>query len=773
MKAVRLGARARLGLPAALLCALVAMLAAAATASADVFGSISLVSSDPLEQADYAHDPAISENGQYVAFDGYIDGLTGVWRKDLQTGTIEPVAVGEQDTPAGDAELPSISENGQYISFTTTARLDPANDTNVGPDVYVRNMDVPESAPCEEASLHPAQPCAFTLVSAVSGSTGGLTYEYASAPGPQRETEEEDYGAMASGRSAITADGQSVVFVTTARSNLAGVGTPELEVAVRHLQTGVTEVVSVEYDPATGRPAVNPQTGRDNPAPFEKEGASTGYGPVYSTGTPPSFRTPQPYLLTQQVPASISADGTTVAWLGQDITQQAATLSDENLRPVYTEPLWRRIADGEGAPTRRVTGGSDPTAPACVASGQTSLPEQAPPSNPCQGPFSTTANFGVWTSGDAADPVPRLSRDGYTVAFLAQAPLATLGNDFGVDRTTRNSDLYVVNMHEGLTRDQAITQLTELASGDEQELATTASIIDFNVDAEGNQVAFTTKRTVFPLSSPAYVTAPSAVPGLLELFDVDLADDTLTRVSHGFDGEASEHPHRTEDKEDQYERPDDGALSPSFSGNGETIAFSSTASNLVFGDGNTPALGEERVDGSDVFTVNRVTFNPTPAQQSISPEPPNPTPTPTWALSATASSQANGTVELYVEVPGAGTLHAAASGSVRVSVAPSKRHGRRASRARTAVVTRRLATGTAASGSAEGGLMTLRLTLPSSYSALASRAGGLSATATVTFSAAGHASLSQSLAVTFVRTARPAHAAKAHTAKRARGSRRR
>jgi hypothetical protein len=147
-------------------CVVSLLLGVCGCASADVFGPISLVSSDAFEQVVYAHDPAISGDGRYVAFDGYFDGQTGVWRRDLQTGEIEPVAVGEPETPAGSAELPSISENGQYISFTTLAQLSPY-DTNTGPDVYVRDM-----------AQEPFEAGAFTLASAVNGSAEGLTYEY-------------------------------------------------------------------------------------------------------------------------------------------------------------------------------------------------------------------------------------------------------------------------------------------------------------------------------------------------------------------------------------------------------------------------------------------------------------------------------------------------------------------------------------------------------------------------------------------------------------------
>ena len=54
--------------------------AAPRAADADVFGPISLVSEGPLDggppqQAEYAHDAAISGNGEYVAFDGSVGGV--------------------------------------------------------------------------------------------------------------------------------------------------------------------------------------------------------------------------------------------------------------------------------------------------------------------------------------------------------------------------------------------------------------------------------------------------------------------------------------------------------------------------------------------------------------------------------------------------------------------------------------------------------------------------------------------------------------------------
>jgi len=744
--------------------ALLSGLIACAPAGADVFGSIALVSASPTEQADYAHDPAISGNGQYAVFDGSIGGVTGVWRRENRpAGAVEEVA-------GGDAELPSISANGQYVSFTTNegAHLpeitgglpDPKHETHEAPNVYVRNMALP-----------PTDPAAFELASAVSGSTQALTYEYASKENTPKETESrqkevEEYGSLAAGRSALSANGREVAFVTTALSDLnqtqaeidangSAAITPPLEVAVRDLETDTTEIVSVEYDPATGTPAIDGETGRPRPAPVGQEGSIT-YGAVYSEHGIPKFIPAVPYTVSPSVGASISGDGSTVAWMGQQIAAQVPTLAGESLRPKYAEPLWRRIVDGPLVPTRRVAGGSDPTNPDCAASGETELPEQSSLSDPCQGPFKTEPTLGVWTGGGEGDVVPRLSENGETVLFIANAPLVALGSDFGLDTSEgRNGDLYVASMREGLSRQQAVTPLTEIASGEEKNYADNAPIVDMAISADGTQVAFATKRIVFPLGVPAYVSAPLSVPGMVELYEIDLADETLTRVTEGYEGGPSEHPHQTPiaGSRDQYTTLGDGSLSPSFSGNGDLLAFSSTASNLVYGDGNTPNINETNLDGSDAFVVPRVVFGATPTPEVISAAPPNPTSTPSWRLQVTASTSANGSVRLFVEAPGAGTLRAGASAAMKISSAVTGRAGDRARHVRSHVSVRTLTVATAkrleqASG---GGLVTLVLTPAPKYKALAARPGGLSANAEVAFSAPGHPVLHASIEVTFLR----------------------
>jgi hypothetical protein len=714
----------RLPLLVTMLGVLGVQLAVIAPASADVFGSISLASENTLQQAEYARDPAISADGRFVAFDGSFGGVTGVWRRDLQSGTVEEVA-------GGDAELPSISADGRYVSFTTTEQLT-AGDQNEGPDVYVRDMASDSASACTEA----AQPCPFTLASAVDGGGEALTYGASSEAGR--------YGSVAAGRTALSLDGRKVAFVTTAVSDLLGPrppqepSTPAMQVAVRDLDTDSTQLVS----------AAAP--GSSEPRPVSSREAGKTIGAIYAPGQePPRFEASEAYGGARgPFGASISGDGSTVAWLGVNVGQQAPTLAAENLPAVYAEQLWRRIADGPGALTERVSGGSDPLSPSCVAGGESKLAGTPSLGDPCQGPFATApenGNSGTWRGG-VGNVVPQLSTDGYTVAFLANAPLIAFGANFG--RTENHSDVYVADMHPGLTRNQALRPLTEPASGQSADIATNAPIVDLAISADGKQVAFTTKRTVFPLGVPTYVSAPAAIPGMVELFAADLADETLTRVTTGFEDGASEHPHAPQPTGvDPYLNSGDGALSPSFAGNGDTLSFSSTADNLVYGDGNTPPLGHESrlFDGSDAFVVSRVLFESTAAQGYISAAPAPPAFTPAWRLDATASSHRDGSVLLRVLVPGAGSLRVAARGTVLRARVSSRRLGK----ARASLVTQTVARRSVAPKGP--GLVSVALKLAPHYAALARRRGGLSASVGLVFTADAHPALREQLEVTFAR----------------------
>ncbi len=803
------------------LCIAVVLLLASAPAGADVFSKISLLSYGTVgdgsfvQQAEYAHDSAISADGRYVAFDGSIGGVTGVWRAELlqsstgrlDTGKIEQVA-------GGDAAMPSISATGQYVSFTTDEGASLPEITDALPDVdphreavnvYRRDMAIEPAVTAAEEAQRPASERAFMAASTPSGSEEPLRYA-----GPEGRPLSEKEGSYAVGRSAMSADGNKVAFVTAAVSNLVaypaleeeerGRGetpaphTPAGQVAVHSFDPDATELVSrcrFECGQGAAAGASEPVVvGESESKPVG--GASTGAAEFPVHGRDGSWPG-----------ASISAEGNAVAWIAENVAQQAPTLADEHLEPIYEEPLWHRLPAAANL-TRRVTGGSDPEAPGCAASGETVLAQESEnEGDQCQGPFvreATGATVGNGLIRIAFDDTPRLSANGEKVAFGANARTIAEKEDF--NRTEGNpTDVFLANMQSGLTRRQALMPLTQV--GSPTSTAESAEVTDFEISPDGTQIAFTTVRTRFALGQPTLISGELPEVGISELYDADLANGTLTRVTHGYagEGEQSQQPHRVyTESGDPYQavgEPSElGALTPDFSKDGNELVFTSTAGNLVYGDGNEPAEPVsccQAGDGSDVFGVTREQFSDEPASQQISTAP-GPPFAPAWSLGVTARSRPNGSVLLYVQVPGPGTLSAQARGVVvgSTEAARASRHGRGAAfsargradtsesgtayptssrgRASRTVVTRTVASRGA--GAKGAGLTTLTLTLAPQYVALARARGGLSATVTVTFTAPGHPALHESVPVTFARQ-RTSSKARVRKARRAAKSGRR
>ncbi len=506
----------------------VGALVTAAPAAAE-FGPIELVSKSAAEQAKEANGAAISADGEYVAFQGAVGGQVGVFRKNLDTGTLQPVAVGPELPEGGietTAEAPSISADGRYVAFTTFQPLD-SNDDLLLPggsppagertrDVYVADMSTsPPTYELASALDSPGAGCPAGVTEAAPGQPIGLTYAAAE-------------GSFAAGRTALSADGREVAFVVAAESNLTsgpsggtpGVETPGDQVVVRDLATGCTTLVSAERNAETGAMTTLPVAG----------GAMASFGP-------------------QRGGASLSADGTTVAWLGIHIPAQAPTLADEaagmeksgegqGTSFLYNEPLWRRIAGGPAAPTRRIGGGGDPLAPDCPAFG--TLGETA-----CQGPYpelseglerSERCTGSGWDvlSQPSIDVVPQLSADGRTVALL--------GSPGGF------TNVYVADMGSGLSRREALEQLTRevpdprnpCAGNDTvQAVAARGDIVDLAISPDGERVALVTGRQQFPLAPPNLLGSPPSAVGLTELYLIDRETETLERLTGGPGGTPS------------------------------------------------------------------------------------------------------------------------------------------------------------------------------------------------------------------------------------------
>jgi Tol biopolymer transport system component len=579
----------------AALAALGVVLACASPAAAE-YGPIQLVSKSAAQQADRAFAPAISANGRYLAFQGAIGIRAGVFREDLETGAITPVATGGEFEQGGDAAAPSISADGRYVSFTTAAPLDAEDDPQPqSQDVYVADMG--------------ASPPSYELASALDGCDPegaaphvacGLTY---GGPG----------GSRATGRVALSADGRKVAFITSAASDLTsapggsteGVPTPAGQVVLRDLDSNETTLVSTERDPGSGE-----MTGRPVPG-----------GALIAV---PSLE-----LLRG---AALSADGSTVAWLGAHLPAQVSLLPgeakkiselDDGTFP-YDEPLWRRVAEGPTAPIRRIVAGDGPADP---------FPQMI-------GKDTSKVNGAEgWLGASKIDGVPQLSEDGRIVALIGNPTEAT--NVFSVD------------MSDGLSRSRAVRQLTrevtvnpsEPSQGVNEEpyIPFNGHIYDLAISADGRRIAFATARQRYPLSPPNLIGSPSVSVGLVELYVINRDGETVERITHGFGGlgEPSLAPNK-------FAFNGDGARAPSF-GAGGRIAFASTAANLVEGDGN---------EESDAFLVEAHGVSPTPGTLDLSPGPGQVRYRHRWRFTLSAFSLPDGAVRLVAVVPAAGSLRA-------------------------------------------------------------------------------------------------------------------
>jgi Tol biopolymer transport system component len=600
----------RLAAATALACAAPLVLTAAAGAEP---GPIQLVSKSFSEQAEVASAPSISADGRYVAFVAVLDGQRGVFRKDLVTGSLESVATATTFALTSgpfDAGAPSISADGRYVAFTTRFPLDPDDDVvAASSDVYVADMaTVPPSYElvsaldgCDPVATEPHQPC-------------GLPYV-----GADRE------GARATGRTAISADGRRVAFYTTAplETDLSGAptaGWPAGQVLLRDLATDRTTLVSGARDPQTG--LMETEAGADLPVP--------------GGAVPPKANEP--------AGVSISGDGSTVAWLATNLPAQVPLLSDERAtiegldersEELYEEPLWRRVADGPEALTRRIVGGGDPSAPGCPADGTLSMPV-------CDGPFPNLDNNspGIpgWVSTLELEVAPQLSFDGGTVALVGD-PVEAL-------------EVYLVDMAPGLSRRQALRPLTRAAvlsvgrelGNREGFTAVAGKISGVAISADGSRVAFTTARQQFLLAPPNLIGSPPAQLGEQELYLIDLPRQTLERLTHGIGG--SGEPSLPGNGQASINA---GASTPSLSADGTVVAFGSNAGNLVAGDANA---------NGDAFALDVPRAPAIAGRTAISAGPGERRPRGAWRLGLSARSLPDGRVRLVAVVPGGGALRA-------------------------------------------------------------------------------------------------------------------
>jgi hypothetical protein len=568
--------------------------------AADAVDGAQLISADynRLEQGDDSTVfAAISADGRYVAFQTLARNFFadddpdppgqyragGVFRFDLQTRALQKVADGDLFAEEGVVESneflrlgasnPSISAAGRYVAFATAESLIPA-DVNDNVDVYVRDMALPVGAPG-----------AFDLASARDGGNVPAGYGPPAFPFPGSEP-----GADISRGVAISADGSKVAFRTEAPSDLparAGADVPGGQIFLRDRVADTTTLVTAVRNSETGAMTAEPA------------GGALG--------------------------AALSADGTTVAWTGNNAEAQTRFLGGENPASTFFYYLWRRVGDGPTAQTRRITGLADPDDPACPSGSVTNFDQTS--TGPCYGPLTDQES----NRAGIASQLPALSGDGYTVAFLTGSgprPQAFTGPGL---------DLYVTDMRPGLSRKASTVELTRDTIGGDP--ATSPPIDSIALSPGGRYLALTAVRTKFALPALQLLGEPRAVPGPRELYLADLQARTLERVAHsslGGDIDA------------------DVQNGVTLSSDGARVAFTAFAGNLFFGDAN---------QRTDAFVATRQpdpTGGPPPAGSGSMGASTIEVDRGGLRIGVRVQSKGAGTIALSISVPAAGGVKALA-----------------------------------------------------------------------------------------------------------------
>lgn len=690
-----------LTVPATVIC-IALVLPAAAEAE---FGRADLLSGTSELQFEKASAPAFAREGEYVAFEGSLAEVPGVWRRDLRTGEVEPVAVSESsDVALADAAAPSISANGRYVAFTTTADLDPEHMNKAGeqvgeppadagcPEVYVRDMS---KAPGEEG--------AYTLASAF-GHGEGITFGGPCASGGSSFAVA---GAQAAPGVALSANGHDVVFTVLSASNLGtgpggAVSTPPSQVAVRDMQTETTTIVTVEPDgePVVGGGAFPSQSSEKNGVAV----ASSRIGDQITAST-----------------AAISGSGSTVAWLGTNVPEQVEG-SGTQIEPrksgegaLEVEPLWRRIAGGEENVTRRLL----------ADAGLEFLYTRVE--------YHEVVRNGSWvaTEGLPVFVAPALSEDGTTVALVSNAPRPAAIPSLEVSQEfPPQSDAYAVHINDDPEIAPEVIPLTETPDYDMVRTGAEGFVKDVAISPDGSRIAFDSEREDFTLPDLNLVSPP-ATGRVFQIYEANLELKTLQRVTNTYDGS---------------EPKGGGAELLSFSGVNGALAFGSRATNLFYGDA---------MSSAEVYTADELPFEQARGQEYIGSTPLEALPQPEWKLDATAESRRDGSVIVHVVTPGAGRLSVDALAQVPTVSrrTDSKRSGggRGHSRSVAGVLLATRTIATAAMTADGASRLSANVKAGAAYGARVRGPHGLYAVLDLTFSAPGEATLKAKIPVTFHR----------------------
>jgi Tol biopolymer transport system component len=372
-------------------------------------------------------DPAISEDGHAVAFasnapnlvPGAAYSLGTLYARDLTTGAVEWVAPRDESLGGtGSSYQPSLSADGRFVAFGSNDAGLVDGDTNLRPDVFVRDRALD----------------ATTRVSV--DSEGGEADHETSFQG--------------SGDPAISADGRYVAFTSDARDLVPDVTTTPLQVYVRDRSAGVTTIASVNAagDEGFGGDSVGPSISANGRiVAFHTEANNLYPGHVFGSadivvrdtvaGTTRAL-TVAPGSDQSSFSPSLSADGSLVAF---------ASLA----------PLLAADTNGLIDVYRRPVAGGDSTPPAVSLPGDLSVPATSPAGAEVQ--YTVTAE-------DDTDPEPAIACEppsGSTFP-IGDTTVDCTATDAAGNKATGSFTVHVSGAGEQLDELQALIATADLST---------------------------------------------------------------------------------------------------------------------------------------------------------------------------------------------------------------------------------------------------------------------------------------------------------------------
>ncbi len=227
-------------------------------------------------------EPSISADGRYVAFKsdaanlvgGDTNGLSDIFVRDLNLNTTTRISVDSSGAQGNNAsDKPFISADGRYVTFRSFATNLVGGDTNVGPDVFVRDLTLntttrvsvdSSGAQGNGGSDTPSistdgRYVTFRSVATnlVGGDTNGQADIFVRDTVGNKTTRasvasDGTQGNAGSSCASISADGRYVVFYTDSTNLVSGDTNGANDVFLRDRITNTTTRVSVDSNGAEG-----------------------------------------------------------------------------------------------------------------------------------------------------------------------------------------------------------------------------------------------------------------------------------------------------------------------------------------------------------------------------------------------------------------------------------------------------------------------------------------------------------------------------------------